>query len=49
MNQTPFIVASYAVFAVFLVLDLVLPMLRRRRILRDLATRARRVARRTQS
>lgn len=49
MNPTPFIVASYAAFALFLALDLLLPLLRRRQLLRDLATRAKRVAQRTRT
>ena len=42
MNHWPFIVASYAVFALFLILDAVLPQLRQRRLLKSMAQRSRR-------
>lgn len=42
MNHTPFIVASYAAFAIFLVLDVLLPILKRRRLIGQLAQRMRR-------
>lgn len=42
MNHWPFIIASYAVFALFLLLDAVLPQLRQRRLLKSLTQRSRR-------
>ncbi len=42
MNHWPFIVTSYAVFALFLLLDAVLPQLRKHRLLKSLAQRSRR-------
>jgi heme exporter protein CcmD len=42
MNHWPFIAASYAVFALFLILDAALPQLRQRRLLKTLAQRQRR-------
>lgn len=42
MNHWPFIVASYAVFALFLLLDALLPQLRKRRLLKSMAQRNRR-------
>jgi len=49
MNHTPFIVAAYSVFALFLLLDAVLPRLRQRRLLRQLAQRGRRLKSRSSS
>jgi heme exporter protein CcmD len=42
MNPWNYIIACYAVFAVFLVLDALLPWLRQRRLMRTLAERGRR-------
>lgn len=42
MNHTPFILASYLAFAIFLGLDVLLPILKRRRLLRSLAQRLKR-------
>ncbi len=42
MNHWPFIIASYAAFALFLLQDVVLPMLHRKKLLRTLAQRERR-------
>ncbi|HWT16796.1 MAG TPA: heme exporter protein CcmD [Patescibacteria group bacterium] len=46
MNHTPFIVASYAVFAAFLIWDFVSPRLALRRLKHELGARAARVERR---
>lgn len=42
MNHTPFIIASYMAFTLFLLLDALLPLLHKRQVLRTLANRARR-------
>ena len=46
MSHTPFIIASYAVFAAFLLWDFVAPRLALRRLRRELGARAARVERR---
>lgn len=46
MNHTPFIIASYAVFAAFLIWDFIAPRLALRRLKRELGARAARVERR---
>ncbi|PIV34225.1 MAG: heme exporter protein CcmD [Lysobacterales bacterium CG02_land_8_20_14_3_00_62_12] len=46
MNQTPFIVGAYVAFGLFLLLDAALPWLRRRSLMHNLLTRARRVEKR---
>ncbi len=46
MSHTPFIIASYAVFAAFLFWDFVSPRLALRRLRRELGARAARVERR---
>lgn len=48
MNHTPFIVASYAVFAAFLIWDFLAPRLALGRLRRELGARAARVERRKQ-
>jgi heme exporter protein CcmD len=42
MNHWPFIITSYAVFALFLLLDALLPQLRQRRLMKSLAQRSQR-------
>jgi heme exporter protein CcmD len=39
MSPWPFIVGAYAAFALFLILDVALPQLRQRRLLKTLAQR----------
>jgi hypothetical protein len=46
MNHTPFIVASYAVFAAFLCWDFIAPRLALRRLKRELGARVARIDRR---
>jgi hypothetical protein len=46
MSHTPFIIASYAVFAAFLVWDFLAPRLALRRLRHELGARAARVERR---
>ncbi|MDZ4811721.1 MAG: heme exporter protein CcmD [Pseudomonadota bacterium] len=47
MNHWPFIVTSYAVFALFLLIDALLPQLRKRRLMKSMAQRNRRQQNRT--
>lgn len=49
MTYLGYVVAAYAVFAVVLLWDIVAPILRIRRILRDVRMRARRAAARSRA
>jgi heme exporter protein CcmD len=49
VNATPFIVIAYAVFAIFIIVDTVMPLLQRRQLLRDLKGRLQRQRKRNAS
>ena len=49
MNHTPFIIAAYAVFAIVFLIDALIPVFTRRRVLAQLAARNARERRRTSS